>query len=107
MIRRAAHTVIRVARAVTAPAAATGDGAVMTLPTYDSHPTWRRYQPYFPEGMRCTPASTPSESYWRWRDLDVHLDRLDVAASPIKVIVLHGAGAYGRVMAPASVIARR
>ena len=23
----------------------------MNLPTYDSHPTWRRYQPYFPEGM--------------------------------------------------------
>ncbi len=79
----------------------------MTLPTYDSHPTWRRYQPYFPEGMRCTPASTPRESYWRWRDLDVHLDRLDVAGAPVKVIVLHGAGAYGRVMAPAAVIARR
>ena len=23
----------------------------MPLPTYDSHPTWRRYQPYFPDGM--------------------------------------------------------
>ncbi|HVV86870.1 MAG TPA: alpha/beta fold hydrolase [Kofleriaceae bacterium] len=79
----------------------------MTLPSYDSHPTWRRYQPFFPEGMRCTPASTPTESHWRWRDLDVHLDRLDVPGAPLKVIVLHGAGAYGRVMAPASVIAHR
>ncbi len=75
--------------------------------TYDSHPTWRRYQPHFPEGMRCTPASTPREESWRWRDLDVHLDRLAVPSSPIKVIVLHGAGAYGRVMAPAAVLAQR
>ncbi|HEU0032674.1 MAG TPA: alpha/beta hydrolase [Kofleriaceae bacterium] len=79
----------------------------MTLPTYDSHPVWRRYQPFFPEGMRCTEDSTPREEYWRWRDLDVHLDRLEAPASPVKVIVLHGAGAYGRVMAPAAVLAQR
>ncbi|MEO8704481.1 MAG: alpha/beta hydrolase [Kofleriaceae bacterium] len=79
----------------------------MTLPTYESHPLWRRYQAFFPEGMRCTPASTPREEYWRWRELDVHLDRLEVPTSPVKVIVLHGAGAYGRVMAPAAVLAQR
>ena len=79
----------------------------MTLPTYDSHPLWRRYQPHFPEAMGCTPASTPREAYWRWRDLDVHLDRLDLPGAPLKVIVLHGAGAYGRVMAPAAVLAQR
>lgn len=78
-----------------------------TLPTYDDHPLWRRYQPFFPEGMRCTASSTPTEEYWRWRGLDVHLDRLAVASSPVKVIVLHGAGAYGRVMAPAAVLAQR
>ena len=77
------------------------------LTTYDSHPLWRRYQPFFPAGMRCTPSSTPTEESWRWRGLDVHLDRLAVLASPIKVIVLHGAGAYGRVMAPAAVLAQR
>jgi alpha-beta hydrolase superfamily lysophospholipase len=79
----------------------------MNLPTYDSHPLWRRYQPHFPEGMRCTPESTPREEYWSWRGLDVHLDRLEVPTSPFKVLVLHGAGAYGRVMAPAAVLAQR
>jgi alpha-beta hydrolase superfamily lysophospholipase len=79
----------------------------MTLPTYDSHPTWREYQPHFPPAMRCTAESTPVEEYWRWRGLDVHLDRLGAADSAIKVIVLHGAGAYGRVMAPAAVLAQR
>jgi alpha-beta hydrolase superfamily lysophospholipase len=79
----------------------------MTLRTYDDHPTWRRYQTFFPEGMQCTPDSTPREEYWQWRGLDVHLDRLPVPSSPVKVIVLHGAGAYGRVMAPAAVLAQR
>jgi alpha-beta hydrolase superfamily lysophospholipase len=77
------------------------------MTSYDDYPTWRRYQAFFPAGMRCTPASTPDEEYWRWRGLDVHLDRLRVPESPVKVLVLHGAGAYGRVMAPAAVLARR
>ena len=68
---------------------------------------WRDYQPFFPEAMRCTPESTPAEEWWSWNGLDVHIDRLAVPNAPLKVIVLHGAGAYGRVMAPAAVIARR
>jgi alpha-beta hydrolase superfamily lysophospholipase len=77
------------------------------LDSYADHVMWRRYQPHFPAAMRVTPATTPREEYWRWRGLDVHLDRLDAPASPIKVVVLHGAGAYGRVMAPAAVLAQR
>jgi len=80
----------------------------MELQTYEAHPHWRHYQPYFPEAMRCTPRTTPREEYWRWRGLDVHLDRSPaVRGAPLKVIVLHGAGAYGRVMAPAAVLAQR
>lgn len=68
---------------------------------------WERYQTFFPAGMRCTPETTPVEEWWAWSGLNVHLDRLAAPDSPIKVIVLHGAGAYGRVMAPAAVIARK
>jgi alpha-beta hydrolase superfamily lysophospholipase len=68
---------------------------------------WERYQAFFPEAMRCTPDTTPEEEWWSWNGLDVHLDRLAVPESKIKVIVLHGAGAYGRVMAPAAVLARK
>jgi alpha-beta hydrolase superfamily lysophospholipase len=96
-----------VARAGTVTGGQARENRDMTLPTYEAHPLWRRYQAFFPAGMRCTPTSTPREEYWRWRDLDVHLDRLEVASSPVKVIVLHGAGAYGRVMAPAAVLAQR
>lgn len=68
---------------------------------------WQRYQDFFPASMRCTPQSTPAEEWWSWKGIDVHLDRLAAPHSPIKVIVLHGAGAYGRVMAPAAVIAHK
>lgn len=78
-----------------------------TQTTYASLSDWKRYQEFFPASMRCTTESTPSEEWWSWRGLSVHLDRLAVPSSPVKVIVLHGAGAYGRVMAPAAVIARR
>jgi alpha-beta hydrolase superfamily lysophospholipase len=74
---------------------------------YADLPGWHDYQRFFPPTMRCTPESTPSEEWWSWNGLDVHLDRLAVPEAPLKVIVLHGAGAYGRVMAPAAVIARR
>ncbi len=80
--------------------------APVARPRYADIEGWQRYQSFFPEGMRCTPETTPHEEWWSWEGLDVHLDRLAVPSSPIKVIVLHGAGAYGRVMAPAAVIAR-
>lgn len=72
---------------------------------YADSDAWLRYQGFFPPAMRCTPATTPVEEWWSWNGLDVHLDRSPVPESPIKVIVLHGAGAYGRVMAPAAVLA--
>lgn len=74
---------------------------------YSDFQGWERYQSFFPESTRCTPETTPREEWWSWNGLDVHLDRLAVPSSPFKVIVLHGAGAYGRVMAPAAVIARK
>jgi alpha-beta hydrolase superfamily lysophospholipase len=88
----------------------TGAGAILrdiTVMNYELHTQWRDYQPFFPESMRVTPASQPREEWWRWRDLDVHLDRVEAPGSRMKVVVLHGAGAYGRVMAPAAVLAQR
>jgi alpha-beta hydrolase superfamily lysophospholipase len=79
----------------------------MTKPSYVENDNWRKYQPFFPPAMRCTLENTPVEEWWSWQGMEVHLDRMAVPQSPIKVIVLHGAGAYGRVMAPAAVIARQ
>ncbi|MGE0321464.1 MAG: alpha/beta hydrolase [Polyangiaceae bacterium] len=75
--------------------------------SYRQQTNWLRYQPFFPEAMRCDEDSAPEESWWHWNGLEVHLDRLKNPAAPLKAIVLHGAGAYGRVMAPAAVLAQR
>ncbi len=74
---------------------------------YSDLGAWRRYQAFFPAKMRCDAETTPVEEWWRWNGLDVHLDRSAAPESPLKVVVLHGAGAYGRLMAPAAVLARR
>jgi alpha-beta hydrolase superfamily lysophospholipase len=75
--------------------------------------TWREYQPYLPEAWRLEGDRLPREEYWRWRDLDVHLDRYPAnpnarraheAAS--SVIVCHGGGGYGRLLAPYGVALR-
>jgi len=77
-------------------------------PEYADLDRWRRYQSFFPESMRSRDASTtPDEERWSWRGLDVHIDRLGDEQATLKVIVLHGAGAYGRIMAPVSVIAQQ
>lgn len=68
---------------------------------------WRAYQTFFPEAMRSTPGSGPTEEWWSWNGLEVHLDRLAVPEARLKVIVVHGAGSYGRMLAPVAVIARR
>ncbi len=75
--------------------------------SYDDFPMWERYQRYFPEELRCGAAAMPTEEWWSWRGLDVHIDRMRTPGAPLKVIVLHGAGAYGRIMAPVAVLARR
>ncbi|MGZ3455747.1 MAG: alpha/beta hydrolase [Polyangiales bacterium] len=74
---------------------------------YEQHTAWREYQPFFPASWRSTEATTPREEQWDWRGISVHLDRLGAKNAPLKVVVLHGAGAYGRVMAPAAVLAQR
>jgi alpha-beta hydrolase superfamily lysophospholipase len=76
------------------------------MDTYAQHTDWQRYQPFFPERWRAGPL-TPREETWEWQGLQVHLDRLDAPEAPVKVVVLHGAGAYGRIMAPAAVLAAR
>jgi alpha-beta hydrolase superfamily lysophospholipase len=57
--------------------------------------------------MRPTAETMPKEEWWQWNGLDVHLDRARVPGSRLKVLVLHGAGAYGRVMAPCAVLAQK
>ena len=69
------------------------------MPATDSYAArsyWRRYLAFLPDVMRLPRA--PDEEWWQWHGTDVHLDRLDVEDAALKVLVLHGGGANGRLL---------
>lgn len=69
-----------------------------TYATDASH--WRRYQPHLPPELRVDGPDGPEEARWDWRGRDIHIDRFPAATAKTAVIVLHGGGGYGRMLAP-------
>jgi alpha-beta hydrolase superfamily lysophospholipase len=50
--------------------------------------------------MRLSAGREPVEEWSPWRGADIHLDRYAVPEAPLTVILLHGVGGYGRLLAP-------
>jgi alpha-beta hydrolase superfamily lysophospholipase len=50
--------------------------------------------------MRLSAGREPVEEWSPWRGADIHLDRYAVPEAPLTVIVLHGVGGNGRLLAP-------
>lgn len=61
---------------------------------------WRQYQRFLPERMRLLAGREPAEEWWQWRGAQIHIDRYAVPTAPLSVILLHGAGGCGRLLAP-------
>jgi alpha-beta hydrolase superfamily lysophospholipase len=61
---------------------------------------WRKYQPFLPEKVRLSEGREPAEEWWPWRGAEIHLDRYAAPAAPLTVVLLHGGGGYGRLLAP-------
>jgi alpha-beta hydrolase superfamily lysophospholipase len=68
--------------------------------TYKDIKHWRQYLPFLPSWLRFSDENYPIEEWWSWRGADIHLDRYPVKHAPLSVILLHGAGGYGRLLAP-------
>ena len=68
--------------------------------TYAELDHWRAYQPFLPKPLRTTPDRQPVEQWWRWRSANIHLDRYVAPHAPATVILLHGGGGCGRLLAP-------
>lgn len=62
--------------------------------------TWRAYRPHLPTALRLPDDDLPTESTWAWDGLDVHLDRYELPSAATTVVVVHGGGGYGRLLAP-------
>jgi alpha-beta hydrolase superfamily lysophospholipase len=69
-------------------------------PSYAKTGHWRRYQDFLPERMRLTPGREPAEEWWPWRGGEIHLDRYAAPEATLTVVMLHGAGGNGRLLAP-------
>jgi alpha-beta hydrolase superfamily lysophospholipase len=61
---------------------------------------WRKHQHNLPARMQVRKGREPAEEWWSWRGADIHLDRYASTAAPLTVVLLHGAGGYGRLLAP-------
>ena len=69
-------------------------------PSYAEQDNWRRYQRFLTPRMRITEGREPAEEWWAWRGAAIHLDRYESPAAPLTVVMLHGAGGCGRLLAP-------
>jgi alpha-beta hydrolase superfamily lysophospholipase len=61
---------------------------------------WKNYQPFLPAVLRLSDAVLPEEEWWHWQGAGIHLDRHPVEGAHTTVILLHGAGGYGRLLMP-------
>lgn len=61
---------------------------------------WKRYQEFFPEELQISGGNLPTEEWWDWNDFHIHLDRMSVPNAEMKIVLIHGAGGNGRLLAP-------
>ena len=59
---------------------------------------WKKYNKFLPKELQYKDSNLPVETYWKWKDYDIHIDKIRADNSPVKVIILHGAGGNGRVI---------
>ena len=65
--------------------------------SYVDETYWRNYEARLPTEFRIA-TERPTEERWTWRGIAVHVDRLPAPDAPLKLLVLHGMGGYGRIV---------
>src|SRR5262245_26345344 len=68
--------------------------------SYSQIDHWRKYQQFLPDRMRLRAGRATVEEWSPWRGADLHLDRYAVPEASLTVVVLHGVGGNGRLLAP-------
>ncbi|MBP0723624.1 alpha/beta hydrolase [Bacillus sp. RG28] len=71
------------------------------LSTYnESIGYWKQYQKFFPVEMQINDNNLPIEEWMIWNNVHIHLDRLPSPEAKLKIVFIHGAGGYGRLLVP-------
>src|SRR5947209_10774178 len=68
--------------------------------TYANEPGWRRIDALLPPGIRLDPASAPTEEWLTVGRFSVHLDCMRRPEAAATLVLVHGAGGNGRLLAP-------
>jgi alpha-beta hydrolase superfamily lysophospholipase len=69
-------------------------------PTYGEETGWRRINAMLPEAIRIDPATPPTEEWLNVGRFTVHLDCMRRPEAPATLVLVHGAGGNGRLLAP-------
>ena len=59
---------------------------------------WKKYNDFLPKDLQYNASKLPTETYWKWKDYGIHIDKMTAESSTVKIIILHGAGGNGRVI---------
>ncbi len=70
------------------------------LPTYSTETGWRRIEALLPEHLRLERSTEPTEEWQRLGAFSIHLDRWRRPGSPATLVLVHGGGGNGRLLAP-------
>ncbi len=70
--------------------------------SYNDYSSWRDFQEYFPKDFRISKDYFPIENYRLWRGNTIHVDHYlpKENTKRLKLILVHGGGANGRLMSP-------
>ncbi|SEG95146.1 Lysophospholipase, alpha-beta hydrolase superfamily [Saccharopolyspora kobensis] len=58
------------------------------------------YLEFFPPALRPEPLPRTESSWWRWRDMKIHVQRVGEPTAARRAILLHGAGGHADAMWP-------
>lgn len=83
--------------------------ATMTMarsdPTYANEAGWRRIDALLPGAIRLDPSRAPTEEWLTVGRFSVHLDCMRRPEAPATLVLVHGAGGNGRLLAPYAALA--
>jgi len=58
------------------------------------------YASFLPADLRPDPGLRPESTWWQWRDIEAHIERVRIPGSTLRVLLLHGAGTHAGAMWP-------
>ncbi|MFF2551697.1 alpha/beta hydrolase [Nocardia sp. NPDC058058] len=63
------------------------------------------YLAFLPAGLLEYPDVRPESTFWRWRDRDIHLERVHRPEASVRMLLIHGGGGHAAALWPFAALA--